>query len=265
MSGAPSSRPVSSTSPGGSSCVTACHAASRRVADAVAAGPAGPRRGAGRPGRMRGRMRRSDRSRRTGPSRRCTSRRGSAFPLAAEVRGAAQLPVVGRHRRQGAGPGEAWCGGAVGVQRLHRCGDGHRRRRGRGQRRATAAGRVGNAGHIGHVVVEPDGRPCICGGKGCLETYCSGRRSRQETGRPPQRAPVAIVERTGLLMVGRALASRRRRCATCSLADHRRLGGARLRRAVLRRRPGRARQARQASVHQRLPGRCRRRSARARR
>ncbi|MGH8987230.1 MAG: ROK family protein, partial [Acidimicrobiales bacterium] len=27
-------------------------------------------------------------------------------------------------------------------------------------------GRVGNAGHVGHVVVEPDGRPCSCGGRG---------------------------------------------------------------------------------------------------
>jgi glucokinase len=67
-------------------------------------------------------------------------------------------------------------------------------------------GRVGNAGYIGHVVVEPDGRPCVCGGKGCLETYCGGRAIEAETGRPPQRAPASIVERTGV-MVGRALAS----------------------------------------------------------
>src|SRR5437660_8166128 len=30
-------------------------------------------------------------------------------------------------------------------------------------------GRDGNAGHIGHVVVEPGGRRCFCGGRGCLE------------------------------------------------------------------------------------------------
>ena len=34
-------------------------------------------------------------------------------------------------------------------------------------------GRVGNAGHIGHMVVEADGRPCVCGGFGCLDAYCS--------------------------------------------------------------------------------------------
>lgn len=31
----------------------------------------------------------------------------------------------------------------------------------------------GFAGELGHMVVEPDGRPCGCGRKGCLETYCS--------------------------------------------------------------------------------------------
>ena len=35
-------------------------------------------------------------------------------------------------------------------------------------------GRTGNAGHVGHVVVEPDGRPCTCGGRGCVETVASG-------------------------------------------------------------------------------------------
>lgn len=36
-------------------------------------------------------------------------------------------------------------------------------------------GRTGNAGHVGHVVVEPDGHPCTCGGLGCVETVASGR------------------------------------------------------------------------------------------
>ena len=35
-------------------------------------------------------------------------------------------------------------------------------------------GRTGNAGHVGHVVVEPDGAPCTCGGRGCVETIASG-------------------------------------------------------------------------------------------
>ncbi|KMO84258.1 sugar kinase [Mycolicibacterium chubuense] len=35
-------------------------------------------------------------------------------------------------------------------------------------------GRSGNAGHVGHVVVEPGGDPCTCGGRGCAETVASG-------------------------------------------------------------------------------------------
>ncbi len=35
-------------------------------------------------------------------------------------------------------------------------------------------GATGNAGHIGHVVVEPDGPSCACGGRGCLEAVARG-------------------------------------------------------------------------------------------
>jgi glucokinase len=35
-------------------------------------------------------------------------------------------------------------------------------------------GRTGNAGHVGHVVVELDGESCPCGGRGCVETVASG-------------------------------------------------------------------------------------------
>ncbi len=67
-------------------------------------------------------------------------------------------------------------------------------------------GRAGNAGHIGHVVVEPGGRPCFCGGRGCLEGEASGRAIEAITGRPPAEADPETVRRTGTL-VGRAVAS----------------------------------------------------------
>jgi len=35
-------------------------------------------------------------------------------------------------------------------------------------------GASGNAGHIGHVVVYPEGPPCKCGGRGCLEAIARG-------------------------------------------------------------------------------------------
>lgn len=66
-------------------------------------------------------------------------------------------------------------------------------------------GRRGNAGQIGHVIVEPDGAPCPCGARGCLWAYVSGLALAAETNRPLRRTPAAIVERTGL-MVGRAIA-----------------------------------------------------------
>jgi glucokinase len=40
-------------------------------------------------------------------------------------------------------------------------------------------GRTGNAGHVGHVVVDPDGAPCSCGGRGCVETIAAGPRMAQ--------------------------------------------------------------------------------------
>jgi glucokinase len=39
---------------------------------------------------------------------------------------------------------------------------------------ARIDGSSGNAGHIGHVVVEPDGPRCDCGGRGCLEAIARG-------------------------------------------------------------------------------------------
>jgi len=39
---------------------------------------------------------------------------------------------------------------------------------------APLHGRTGNAGHVGHVIVDPDGERCRCGGRGCVETVASG-------------------------------------------------------------------------------------------
>lgn len=37
------------------------------------------------------------------------------------------------------------------------------------------AGTHGRSAEFGHLCVEPDGRPCSCGKRGCLETYCSAQ------------------------------------------------------------------------------------------
>lgn len=67
-------------------------------------------------------------------------------------------------------------------------------------------GRQGNAGHVGHIIVEPDGRACLCGGFGCLEAYISGPAILRQTGRDPMYAPANVVQRSGQLL-GRACAS----------------------------------------------------------
>jgi glucokinase len=67
-------------------------------------------------------------------------------------------------------------------------------------------GATGNAGHIGHVVVEPGGRRCACGARGCLEAEASGPAIAAWSGRPPRDASPDVVARVGTL-VGRAVAS----------------------------------------------------------
>jgi glucokinase len=67
-------------------------------------------------------------------------------------------------------------------------------------------GAAGNAGHIGHVIVVPDGRLCACGAHGCLEAEASGTAIRATTGRSPAEASPDVVARAGKL-VGRAVGS----------------------------------------------------------
>lgn len=67
-------------------------------------------------------------------------------------------------------------------------------------------GATGNAGHIGHVIVEPNGRRCVCGARGCLEAEASGPAIEAITGRSPTEPTYDIMVRTGRL-VGRGVAS----------------------------------------------------------
>ena len=73
-------------------------------------------------------------------------------------------------------------------------------------------GESGNAGHIGHVIVEPNGRRCVCGARGCLEAEASGPAIEAITGRSPTQPTYEIMVRTGRL-VGRGVAS------VCNLLD----------------------------------------------
>jgi glucokinase len=128
------------------------------------------------------------------------------FPLAAELEAAIDIPARVESDAKALVLGEAWCGAAVSRSDFIGVVMGTGVGGGVFSGGELLAGRLGNAGQIGHLIVEPEGRTCVCGGRGCLDAYCGGRAIEAETGRPPQHAPQAVVERTGLL-VGRALAS----------------------------------------------------------
>ncbi|MFJ4908055.1 ROK family protein [Streptomyces sp. NPDC093249] len=58
-------------------------------------------------------------------------------------------------------------------------------------------GPTGNAGHIGHIVVDLDGEPCACGGRGCVERVASGphlaRRALENGWRPGRDGDVSAA------------------------------------------------------------------------
>ncbi len=128
------------------------------------------------------------------------------FPLRARVAELTGLPTWVDNDAKALALADGWVGEAVGVENylsmVVSTGVGG----GIVLNRRLLDGRDGNAGHIGHVVVEPDGRVCACGGRGCLEAEASGLAIATWTGRPTAEARPEVVTRTGCL-VGRAVAS----------------------------------------------------------
>lgn len=97
------------------------------------------------------------------------------FPIVDRVAAATRLPV----RLGGDGlcmaMGEQWCGAGRDAQFLLGMVVSTGIGGGLVLDGAPYDGRTGNAGHVGHVVVAPDGGdPCTCGGHGCVETVASG-------------------------------------------------------------------------------------------
>ncbi len=128
------------------------------------------------------------------------------FPLRSELVTLTGLPVFVDNDAKALALAEGWIGAAVGarnyVAMVVSTGVGG----GIVVDGRLLDGASGNAGHIGHIVVVPNGRQCGCGARGCLEAEASGRSIAGATGRPPAEAGLDIVERTGRL-VGAAVAS----------------------------------------------------------
>jgi glucokinase len=128
------------------------------------------------------------------------------FPLRSRLTELVGLPVAVDNDAKALALGEGWLGAARGVPDylaiVVSTGVGG----GIVLDNRLLDGRAGNAGHIGHVVVEPQGRACVCGGRGCLEAEASGSSIEVATGLPASEASDAVRRRTGTLG-GRAAAS----------------------------------------------------------
>jgi glucokinase len=127
------------------------------------------------------------------------------FPLRLRLEALTGLPTAVDNDAKALALGEGWRGAATGVADYL----GMVVSTGVGGGIVTDGrlldGADGNAGHIGHIIVEPDGRRCGCGARGCLEAEASGTAIARITGRPAAEASPEVVDRTGTL-VGRAVA-----------------------------------------------------------
>ncbi|MGA1039402.1 MAG: ROK family protein [Ilumatobacteraceae bacterium] len=128
------------------------------------------------------------------------------FPLRAKLQELVQLPVYIDGDAKALVQGEVWCGAVAGqtdvIGMVVSTGVGG----GIISQGKVLDGRSGNAGHIGHVIVVPDGRLCACGSHGCLEAHASGRSIEAITGKPAAQASAQVIAETGRL-VARALVS----------------------------------------------------------
>jgi glucokinase len=126
-----------------------------------------------------------------------------SFPLRQHLHDLTSLPVYGDLDAKALALSEGWLGAGRGVSSF--CAmtvstgvgggfviDGE-----------LLDGATGNAGHVGHIIVEPGGRRCGCGARGCLEAEASGLAIEAITGRSPTEPTYDIMRRTGRL-VGRA-------------------------------------------------------------
>lgn len=134
------------------------------------------------------------------------------FPLRQRLAERTGLPVHVDNDAKALALAEGWTGGAVGVRDYMAMvvstgvGGG-----------IVLDGRLldgagGNAGHVGHVIVEPDGATMPDHAQGTLEGEASGLAIALRTGRPPAEADAATIERVGRV-VGRGAAS------VCNLLD----------------------------------------------
>jgi glucokinase len=116
------------------------------------------------------------------------------YPVRDEIQGRLRTTVVLENDANAAALGEKWLGAAAGVDDMCMLTLGTGVGGGVVMRGQIWHGMTGMAGELGHINVEPDGHPCNCGSRGCLEQYASAtaiKRMAQEAivaGLAPQMA-----------------------------------------------------------------------------
>ncbi len=112
-----------------------------------------------------------------------------SFPLRSRLNQLTGLPVFVDNDAKALALGEGWVGAAAGrtdyLAMVVSTGVGG----GIVLEGRLLSGRLGNAGHIGHIIVVPGGRKCHCGGRGCLEAEASGTALAAITGQPARLLP----------------------------------------------------------------------------
>ena len=116
-------------------------------------------------------------------------------PLRSMLSRAAGLPVWLEMDANAAAVGEAWRGAGAGALNLVYVVlgtgigsgillDGH-----------VYRGWGGTAGEVGHMILEPDGPTCGCGGHGCLEALASGSALARDGQRAASDNPATLIAR----------------------------------------------------------------------
>jgi predicted NBD/HSP70 family sugar kinase len=97
----------------------------------------------------------------------------SGYPLEQELERRLAMPVFVDNDATAAAIGERWTGVAADVSDFVYLYLGSGVGAGIFAGHHVCRGASGNSGEIGHVSVEPDGPPCYCGNRGCLEVYAT--------------------------------------------------------------------------------------------
>lgn len=125
--------------------------------------------------------------------------RGQVIPLAAMFEERLGIPTALTNDANAAAVGEMTYGAARGMKDFIMITLGTGVGSGIVVNGQVIYGHDGFAGELGHVIVNPTGRACGCGRKGCLETYCSAtgieRTAKQVLSERPEASSLRELDR----------------------------------------------------------------------